>query len=198
MKSTTFSQAQTTPAKPKLFVHPLALALRPWLGRIAHGRLELLLPSGEALTVGDGPGPAASLHLHNWRAVRRLLLRGSIGFAEGYVAGDWSTPDLVSLIAFGARNTAALGKLAGGGGFVHRLINRLTHARRANSKAGSRRNIVDHYDLGNDFFALWLDPSMLYSSALYSDGRADARTGAGGKTGAHRRADGFARRRGHS
>jgi cyclopropane-fatty-acyl-phospholipid synthase len=170
MKSSTLSQARETPAKPRLFVHPLALALRPWLGRIAHGQIELRLPSGEFLAATRGPGPAATLHLHNWRAVRRLLLRGSIGFAEGYIDGDWSTPDLVSLIAFGARNTEALGKLAGGGGAVHRLINRITHARRANSRRGSRRNIVSHYDLGNEFFALWLDSTKLYSSALWSEG----------------------------
>lgn len=146
----------------------LALALQPWLDKIAHGRLTLRLPSGKSFEVHGGDGPEASLFLHNWRALRRLLLQGDIGFAEGYFAGDWSTPDLVALLRFGAVNAPRLDGLAGS--LAHRLTNRLRHWRRNNSKAGSRTNIMSHYDLGNEFFALWLDPSMLYSSALHQTG----------------------------
>jgi cyclopropane-fatty-acyl-phospholipid synthase len=154
--------------KPRLFAHPLVLMLRPWLDRIAHGAVRLRLPSGEVLEARGGPGPEASLVLHDWRALRRLLLQGDIGFADGFIAGEWSTPDLVELLRFGALNVAQIEGLAGAP--AHRLANRLRHWLRGNTRRGSRRNIVSHYDLGNDFFALWLDETMLYSSALYGEG----------------------------
>ena len=81
-----------SPERKAPFAHPMMLALRPWLDGIAHGTLRLRLPSGEMLEARGGPGPDASLALNDWRAVRRLLLQGEIGFAEGFVAGDWTTP----------------------------------------------------------------------------------------------------------
>jgi cyclopropane-fatty-acyl-phospholipid synthase len=168
MKSSTL--ALTRRKEAKLFLHPLALALRPWLRRIAHGALSLRLPSGDVLEARGGPGPEARVVLHDWRALRRLLLQGAIGFAEGFVAGEWTTPDLVALLRFGALNAPALEGLSGHA--AHRLFNRLRHWRRGNTRRGSRRNIVSHYDLGNDFFALWLDPTLLYSSALFENSAA--------------------------
>ena len=104
------------------------------------------------------------LVLHDWRAVRRLLVAGDLGFAEGYIAGDWSTPDLVALITLVAENVAQLQRTMDGVPAM-RLLNRARHLRRGNSRKGSRRNIAFHYDLGNDFYRLWLDESMTYSSA---------------------------------
>ncbi len=166
MKSISLPQGDES--KPPFFVHPLALALRPLLDRVAHGSLTIRLPSGETLEARGGPGPDASLVVRDWRALRRMVLQGDIGFAEGFIAGEWTTSDLVPLLRFGALNTPVLDKLYGN--FAHRIFNRLRHRLRGNSRRGSRRNIISHYDLGNGFFAEWLDDSMLYSSALYGPG----------------------------
>ena len=148
------------------FTNPFAMAIRPWLDRITHGRLRLTLPSGDVWVVGEGQ--EAAMELHSWKGLRRILLQGAIGFADGYIAGEWSTPDLVELLRFCAANSDNLQGISGGP--LHRLFNRLRHKFRRNSKRGSRKNIMSHYDLGNDFFRLWLDPTMLYSSALYETG----------------------------
>ncbi|HUO53710.1 MAG TPA: class I SAM-dependent methyltransferase, partial [Rhodoblastus sp.] len=149
--------------------HPLAFVLHRLIGRLRAGRLSARLPSGETIEAcGAAPGPEAALDIEDWRALRRLLLRGDIGFAEGYVAGDWTSPDLVALIRLAAANAPHLGPVIGGGR-AHRLLNRVLHRLRGNSRRGSRRNIMRHYDLGNDFFRLWLDESMLYSSGLWDE-----------------------------
>ncbi|WBO23824.1 SAM-dependent methyltransferase [Sphingomonas abietis] len=142
----------------------------PWLVRrvLRHlecGRLTVILPSGERIAhVGRLAGPHGVMELRNLRALRRLLTRGDVGFAEGYIAGDWSSPDLTALIAMAAENVARLDRTMDGFWPV-RLWRRLGHALRRNSASGSRRNIAFHYDLGNDFYRLWLDESMTYSSA---------------------------------
>jgi len=107
--------------------------------------------------------------LHDWRAARRLILGGHIGFAESYMDGEWSSPDLTALIELAARK-ADLEK-ANGGAMALRWFNRLRHGARANTRKGSRRNIEAHYDLGNAFYALWIDDTMTDSSALYRTGR---------------------------
>jgi cyclopropane-fatty-acyl-phospholipid synthase len=141
-----------------------------WLiGRILRhlesGQVSVVLPSGETIEhKGSRPGPEATLLIHNMRAFRRILTGGDVGFAEGYIAGDWSTPDLVSVITVAAENVAHLQRTAEGFWPV-RVFNRLRHALRRNSRRGSRRNIAFHYDLGNEFYRLWLDESMTYSSA---------------------------------
>jgi len=141
--------------------------LRRLLSQIAIGRLSIVTPEGERLWSGSSePGPQAAIVLKNWRAMRRLLLDGDIGLAEAYRDGDFTTPDLTALIELGARNDATLRQLVSGT-WPARLLNRLRHWRNANSRAGSRRNITAHYDLGNDFYRHWLDAGMTYSSALY-------------------------------
>ncbi|WP_156412390.1 SAM-dependent methyltransferase [Bosea sp. Root483D1] len=141
--------------------------LRRLLSQIVVGRLSIVTPEGEQLWSGPaGPGPQAAIVLKNWRAMRRLLLDGDIGLAEAYRDGDFTTPDLTALIEIGARNDATLHQLVSGT-WPARLLNRLRHWRNANSRAGSRRNITAHYDLGNDFYQRWLDAGMTYSSALY-------------------------------
>jgi len=144
---------------------------QPWLIRRAlrhlHcGRLTIILPSGRRIVhAGDLPGPHGVMELHNGRAFRRLLTRGDVGFAEGYIAGDWTCPDLPQLIALAAHNVARLDRTLEGFWPV-RMWRRLRHLLRRNSARGSRRNIAFHYDLGNDFYRLWLDDSMTYSSAI--------------------------------
>jgi cyclopropane-fatty-acyl-phospholipid synthase len=137
--------------------------------RFTHGVLVMELPSGERVERrGELAGPEAIIKLHNWRALRRLVTRGDIGFAEGYIAGDWTAPNLVTLFEWAHLNEDALVVTWKGSG-LERVLERFRHIRRANTKRGSRRNIADHYDLGNEFYAAWLDASMSYSSALYEN-----------------------------
>jgi len=137
------------------------------LSRIRVGRLTIMLPSGQRLcSTADTPGPKAVLILHRWRAVWRTVLNGDVDFGAAYVDGDWDSPDISALIELAALNPATLNS-ATQGHFLARLWRRLSHRMNANSKRGSKRNIRFHYDLGNDFYAAWLDPGMTYSSALY-------------------------------
>ena len=137
------------------------------LARITVGRLVVRLPSGDEVEArGPVDGPDATVVLHNWKVLRQLLLGGDIGFAEAYMDGQWSSPDLPALIELAALNQDALGDAVTGSA-VLRLINRLRHGRHANTRRGSRRNIVSHYDLGNDFYRSWLDEGMSYSSGVY-------------------------------
>lgn len=137
------------------------------LNNIDRGRLRITLPGGGTIEKsGTSEGIDAILVLHNWRAIRRLFVNGDIGFAEGFIENDWSTPDLTALIRFAAQNRDAFTKSMRGS-LPMRLINRLAHGLNANTRRGSRRNIEAHYDLGNEFYRQWLDPSMLYSSAIF-------------------------------
>jgi cyclopropane-fatty-acyl-phospholipid synthase len=135
------------------------------LQEIEHGCLHLELPNGMALTVGHGT-PDAHLKFNQWSAFRDVLSKGDIGFAEGYISGAWHTADLTGVLTLLANNRSALDQ-AIYGRWWGRLYSRLRHLMNANTLEGSRRNIASHYDLGNDFYALWLDPSMTYSSARF-------------------------------
>lgn len=133
------------------------------------GRLTIILPSGQPLhVVGREQGPSATLAITRWRALRRLALGGDVGFAEAYIDGDWTSPDLVALIGLVARNMSALNRTIGGMRLV-RLVERLRHMLRGNSRRGSRRNIVAHYDLGNAFYRQWIGETMQYSSAIFAN-----------------------------
>jgi len=159
--------AEPASARPALF-DPRAAIARRLLGRIARGRLTVVTPRGDRL-VGEGtPGEDASLHLHSWRTLTRVLSSSDIGFAQAVIDGDCVSPDLVALLRLLDRNMDALGGVATNFGPA-RWLQRIVHALRANTRAGSKRNIMAHYDLGNAFFAAWLDPSMMYSSAIYAD-----------------------------
>jgi cyclopropane-fatty-acyl-phospholipid synthase len=128
----------------------------------------VIFPSGaQAVFDGVDSGPHAQLKIRNLRMVTRVLASGDIGFAESYMAGEWDTPDLSSLLALGAMNADALSHATAPSPLM-RLVNRLYHAMRANTRKGSRRNIASHYDLGNDFYAQWLDKTMTYSSAIFT------------------------------
>lgn len=147
---------------------PLRRMLTGLLRRVRHGAIGIDLPDGQHVEGrGAAPGPDAAIALHRWRALGRLALRGDIGLAESYRDGDWSTPDLAALLEFGARNQAAWGS-ALDSAWPARILARAAHLARSNTRAGSRRNIAHHYDLGNEFYARWLDRELVYSSALYA------------------------------
>jgi cyclopropane-fatty-acyl-phospholipid synthase len=155
-------------ARVTVWPHPGRKIIAGLLARIETGTLTAVLPDGSRLChQGATPGPEAVWELHRWRALPRLLLGGDNGFATAFVDGDWSSPDIVALLELAARNMDRI-PAANGGPALVRLIHRLAHLARANTRAGSRRNIVVHYDLGNDFYARWLDAGMNYSSALYT------------------------------
>ena len=131
------------------------------------GSLAVTLPSGRVIRHrAPASGPEAEVVLHRWRCLRRLAFGGDIAFAESFMDGDWSSPDVTALLELAARNIDALDQVMRGSRLT-RAINRVLHRLRDNTPAGSRRNIVAHYDLGNDFYARWLDAGMSYSSALY-------------------------------
>lgn len=135
------------------------------LEKLQGGMLEVRLPDGSARLFGHGE-PVAHLIVNDESTFSRALARGDIGFAQAYLDGLWESPDLTALMTLLARNRETLRGAVYGS--WHRLLAaRIRHLLNANSRSGSRRNIMAHYDLGNDFYALWLDPSMTYSSALY-------------------------------
>lgn len=136
------------------------------LERLARGRLVLTMPDGARHEVrGALPGPDASLEVHRWAFFPRLALGGDLGAGESFSDADWGSPDLVALAWLFLANDGALG-LGGTSLLPARLRDRLQHALRANTRAGAARNVRAHYDLGNDFYRLWLDETMTYSAAL--------------------------------
>ncbi len=135
------------------------------------GSLIVQLPTGRRLRFGTPDGADEPvLILHNYRVLAKAIGGGAIGFAEAYMDGDIDCDDLTGLFRFFLRN---IDRFEGTGRrlFRTRANHRAAHRQRRNSKRGSRRNIAEHYDLGNDFFALWLDEKMNYSSGLYADDR---------------------------
>lgn len=129
------------------------------------GSLELHLPDRSVrLLGGRGQGFSAVVQLAGWRAVARLAASGSVGWYRAWAQGDWSSPDPVMVFALFAANARSLGTTARSSG-IRRLYGNLRHALRRNHRSGARRNIAEHYDLGNDFYGLWLDPTLSYSSA---------------------------------
>ena len=129
------------------------------------GRLEIRLPDGASRLFGEGEH-GVTLHVHDEAMFAQVLARGDIGLAEAYLDGAWDSSDVTGLLALLARNRAVL-KKAVYGSWRRLLAARVRHWLNRNSRTGSKRNIMAHYDLGNDFYRLWLDPSMSYSSALY-------------------------------
>lgn len=141
------------------------------LTSLKHGALHLQLPDGQSAHYGDDSYPI-SLHLHDWTLFDSVLKSGDIGFAETFLAKRWTTDNLAGLIELFIRNRTEIEGLIYGkwwGSWVHRL----RHLFNRNSRTGSRKNIQAHYDLGNDFYRLWLDESMTYSSALFDGSNTD-------------------------
>lgn len=135
--------------------------------RIRKGRLDLVLPDGRRFRAeGSQPGIAAEIHVHDPGAFARLVRDGDLGFSESYLEGGWSTPDLQAFMDFLNDDADELYDAFQGLPFV-RAYERLRFWLQGNSKRQARKNIAHHYDLGNDFYSLWLDGTMTYSSALF-------------------------------
>jgi cyclopropane-fatty-acyl-phospholipid synthase len=137
------------------------------------GSLEAVLPDGSVrLFGGTKPGFDARVTLGDYRALLRLATSGSVGLYQAWEAGEWESPDPVALFALFVDNAATLGDAARAHG-PWRLFARLFHWLHRNSRSGALRNIHAHYDLGNDFYSAWLDPTMSYSSARFDDAGRD-------------------------
>lgn len=138
--------------------------------RLQHGGIDARLPDGTGRRLGfRGTGPAAVVHLNSWMALVRLATSGSVGWYKAWAAGEWSSPDPVPLFELFMLNGEALGDVGRAKGLMRR-INRLAHRLRDNGLGQARENVAAHYDLGNDFYSEWLDPSMTYSSARFAPG----------------------------
>jgi cyclopropane-fatty-acyl-phospholipid synthase len=147
---------------------PAARAVFALLGRLAVGALDVQLPDGSLMhfgTAGDH-GPRAAIRLHNWNVCSAALRSGDIGFAESFIAGDWTTPDLTALLKLFLANRERIESVVYGRWWGS-LLYRVKHLLHRNSRAGSRKNIHAHYDIGNEFYRLWLDETMNYSSAWF-------------------------------
>ena len=142
------------------------------LKNLHHGALDVQLPDGSMMHFGhanDGD-PRAALRMLNWNVCSATMRSGDIGFAETYIAGDWSSPDPTALIKLMLANSADVESLVYGT-WWGALVYRVKHWLNRNSRSGSKKNIHAHYDLGNDFYRLWLDPTMNYSSAWFEGDR---------------------------
>ena len=158
------SLRRPSPAAPAVLAPATRTAL-DLLQQIEGGSLRLCLPGGQSLHLGQGP-ERATLQVNDERMFRRVLAEGDIGFGESWIDGDWHSDRLAELLTLLAENRGQLAR-AVHGSWLPVLVHRLRHLARRNTRAGSKRNILAHYDLGNDFYKLWLDPSMSYSAALF-------------------------------
>ena len=152
-----------TPTSPAL----LKTFMQRMLRKVDCDEILLQMPGGRRVLIGGKrSGEQAQVTIHSWKCMMRLLTSGDLGFAEGYLAGEWSTPDIHAFLsAAGRRSNDAI---SFEGLKPPQPLTRLRHALNRNTRRGSRRNIAAHYDLGNEFYRLWLDSGMNYSSAIYS------------------------------
>ena len=163
------SDAEHTSGVGGLFVRSLNRLLDRIDVGLEEGSVEGRLPDGSRRILGGRrDGPAAEMNINSWRALRRIAWSGSIGLYEGWDKGEWDSPDPVQIFALFVQNRKTLGNSARAKGPL-RLASRAFHFLRRNSKSGARRNIEFHYDLGNDFYAAWLDESMTYSGAVFAE-----------------------------
>jgi len=184
MNPSVASTASSAPTRPPSFAAQLVCSA---LDRMPRGRLELEFPDGARRVFGTAAVPVASpapgIAGHAFIRVRRdaffrkCFLQGDIGFAEAFIDGDWQTPDLAAVLGWFVLNHDAAPTLSGSSARTLllnalRFVDQVGHRFRANNRAMAQRNIAEHYDLSNDFFALWLDETMMYSSAKWE--RADA------------------------
>jgi cyclopropane-fatty-acyl-phospholipid synthase len=158
----------STPAELRELRGPASLKIAAHVcSKAKAGRLTFVMPDGQRLRFGPGTLPEAQIDIVDPRFARRAIVSGDIGFAEGYMAGEWSTPDLTAVLEFFAVNFDDASRISRGE-ISLQITNIIRHALNANTRSGSKKNILSHYDLGNDFYSLWLDPSMTYSSAIYT------------------------------
>ena len=172
-----FNKPEKTPkprAKISALRHPLLSLLVKRLNDVDIDSVRLELNDGTTLSIGstnpDTPQP--HVRLHSFRAILRGWSSGLMGWAEGYMAGDWDVSDTRDITHWAMANEQKLESAFGGSTFTN-MLNRLWHKLNDNSLRGSRRNIQYHYDLGNAFYRLWLDGSMTYSAALFESAEQD-------------------------
>ena len=152
-----------TPTSPAL----LKSLMQRMLRKVDCDEILLQTPGGRRILIGGKrSGEQAQLTINSWKCMMRLLTSGDLGFAEGYPAGEWSTPDIHAFLRAAGRRSSDT--ISFEGLKPPQPLTRIRHALNRNTRRGSRRNIAAHYDLGNDFYRLWLDSSMMYSSAIYS------------------------------
>jgi cyclopropane-fatty-acyl-phospholipid synthase len=156
----------------KGFYEKLVLDL---LSGMPYGNLELTMPDGEQLKLGNGEGNmTASAVVKNPAFFKRCVLYGDIGFGEAYVDGDWDTDNITNVIKWFLLNIDYAPSVSGSKvknialNFL-KILNQVSHLKRSNTLSGSRKNISEHYDLSNEFFSLFLDPTMTYSSAYFKE-----------------------------
>jgi cyclopropane-fatty-acyl-phospholipid synthase len=149
-------------------------ALRVLESATRFGTLTVITPEGVERTFsGPNSGPHGVIHIKDWRTINASLAEGDIGLGNAYMAGWWESPDLENLLTVLMLNMDGLGRLAWGS-FLHRIRSVvLEWVFRRNSVKGSQRNIMAHYDVGNDFYSRWLDPTMTYSSAIFGQTGSD-------------------------
>jgi cyclopropane-fatty-acyl-phospholipid synthase len=166
---------RTSPSAPlEASVPAAARAVFGLLGKLKHGRLDVRLPDGEVVHFGSETAsgePRAAISLRNWNVCAAAMKLGDIGLAESYIAGDWTTPDLPTLLKVFTMNRDEVEAIVYGTWWGS-LLYRGRHFLRRNSRRGSKKNVHAHYDLGNAFYRLWLDPTMSYSSAWFEGDRA--------------------------
>ena len=167
MRSTTLTSYSLTASAPAA-----ATVVFRLLGNLKHGLLEVHMPDGSTARFGHAaPGDSrASIRLHNWAVCSAVLKSGDIGFAESHIAGDWSSPDLTALLTLFIANRDEI-ETAIYGTWWGSLLARAKHLFNRNSRRGSKKNIHAHYDLGNEFYRLWLDSTMNYSGAWFEGDR---------------------------
>ena len=169
----TRSPELVTPENFKLFSSKMPLVSRKifqLLLRIKVGNLTVKLPDNQVIKLDSGnPGPAAKLAMANWNLPKRVAFGGTIGVAESYMDNDWDSPNMAETLEFFLVNRNIYNDLVSQSAVIN-FIESVRHWFNKNTKSGSKKNISAHYDLGNDFYSLWLDPSMTYSSAIYEDG----------------------------
>jgi cyclopropane-fatty-acyl-phospholipid synthase len=163
------ASTDVTPLPGRPFAQALARRLLKGMEpTLETGTLQVGFPGGAQLTIsGTTAGPAGNIRIHQHRALRRVAFGGALGLADAYVDGDWESDDLAATLEFFARNLDGIAGLARPSTAL-RALTRIIHARRPNTRRGSRRNIMAHYDLGNAFYETWLDPTMTYSAAMFT------------------------------
>ncbi len=142
--------------------------------RLQIGSIAIQFPDGRWMKFdGPQPGPYAEVHLKTEAVTRKLIFGGDIAFAESYMAGEWDTPNLSSVIEVAARNFDEISQ-ALTGNLIGRIFRRVRHFLNGNSRQGSKRNIAHHYDIGNSFYEKWLDSTMTYSAAVWEPSASEA------------------------
>jgi len=164
--ATALSASSAAAQIPHASLPKAATRLLGLLTRLKIGTLTLHAPDGNFQVFGTHEAPFAALHIHRWSVCAEVLKSGDIGFAEGYMAGDWDTPDLAGLLRLLIANRTQI-EGAIYGHWLGRLVYRVKHLLNRNNRSNSRKNIHAHYDLGNAFYELWLDGTMNYSSAWF-------------------------------